>query len=536
MFSESLKIDIALTIDGKQVSIPCGNVKSFELDLYSYGFNARTQFGERLDKDEDELFSDFITHDLIKVEFSVIRVINLKEQTPEPISVLGYVTQKSVRETVFELVEGEPVLERHYEICFSDIPQVLWRQHHPVKLYTEKTISDVLQDQTPENFVLEIEQPVLDKTPGLFFLSLENKSSSASFYDFVMWLSSSTNTFPIYDYELAKFKLLASKPETEAKTVFVQDDVEGIVTQFPESIRYNSRIHNVHSEAFKTIDVTQEQAVTGIVQDVVMRTPTEADLTKRETLVTAKLVHHEEKMEVNMKNFPSKNSSVGTLVTFDDYWGDKYFFYGKQYRINQIHLSGAAEKPELSANYNAPDAGFDMQMNYKLELQSCPQIHLPEFKAPHYPVMVEGKVVSEQGEQTDKTYQIYEVEETSQKAYTVYVPLWELNIKAPFIPNIFTGHFFFPAFRDARVLLAIYLDHAHISRFLDWGAGTELPMDSQGNHILFGKNKDSQTSLQHVYTSENKPELSIKRYSQTDRETIIMTEEAIIIETRDAEE
>lgn len=535
MFSELLKIDIALTIDGKPFSIPGGNVKSFELDLNSYGFNGRAKFGVRLDSNEDALFQAFITHDLITVAFSVIRIINVKEETPEPIAVLGYVTQKFVRETVFELVKGEPVLERHYEICFSDIPQVLWRQHHPVKLYTEKTIAEVLKDQTPADFVLEVDPSVLDQTPGLFFIGLENKTCSASFYDFVMWLSSTTNTVPVYDYEQAAFKLLSTKPDTDAKTVFVKDDVEGIVTHFPESIRYNSRIHNVHSEAFKTIDVTQEQSVTGIVQDVVMRTPTESDLADRETLVTAKLVHQEEKMEVTMKNFPSRNSSVGTLVTFDDYWGDQYLFYAKKYRVTQIQLSGTAQDPELSAHYNAPDGGFDMQMNYKLELHSCPEISLPKFKVPEYPVLVEGKIVSEQGEQADKTYQIYEVEETSQRVYTVYIPLWELNIKTPFIPDIFTGHFFFPAFRDARVLVAIYLDHAQIIRFLDWGAGTELPMDSQGNHILFGKNEESQTSIQHVYSSENKPELSIKRYSQTDRETIIMTEESIIIETRDEE-
>jgi hypothetical protein len=113
--------------------------------------------------------------------------------------------------------------------------------------------------------------------------------------------------------------------------------------------------------------------------------------------------------------------------------------------------------------------------------------------------------------------------------------LWNREIEIPFAPDFLTGHFYFPAFKHTRVLVALYFDHAEINRFLDWGEGSRLPMDTQGNHILFGKNYESQTSVQHVYL-DDKPALTIERLSGIDTEIIHLKEGTIILQTKEDEE
>jgi hypothetical protein len=107
--------------------------------------------------------------------------------------------------------------------------------------------------------------------------------------------------------------------------------------------------------------------------------------------------------------------------------------------------------------------------------------------------------------------------------YKVFVPLWNKEIVVPFIPDQLPGHFYFPAYKNQRVLLALEFQEARISRFLDWGEGTRLPADGQGNHLLLGKDKDSQTSIQHVYV-DGKPQLNVKRVQKNDTVTLLVQE------------
>jgi hypothetical protein len=112
--------------------------------------------------------------------------------------------------------------------------------------------------------------------------------------------------------------------------------------------------------------------------------------------------------------------------------------------------------------------------------------------------------------------------------------LWNKEIKIPFEPDFFTGHFYFPAYKHTRTLVALYFDCAEIDRFLEWGEDVRLPMDTQGNHILFGKNYESQTSMQHVYV-DDKPLLSIERISGIDTELIKLEEGTLILQTKEDE-
>jgi hypothetical protein len=143
---------------------------------------------------------------------------------------------------------------------------------------------------------------------------------------------------------------------------------------------------------------------------------------------------------------------------------------------------------------------------------------------------VEGVIVSEQGEDDEKTFDVPSNEDTGQFEYKVYIPLWDLTIKLMLEPDFLNSHFYFPFYRDTKLLLAFDLNRAHIVKVLSWGEGVQLPMATQGNHILFGKNTEDQTSMSHVY-EEGNPVLAIKRNKDNDTELVRLEEGCIILQT-----
>ncbi|HSS01564.1 MAG TPA: hypothetical protein VLM79_31110, partial [Kofleriaceae bacterium] len=158
---------------------------------------------------------------------------------------------------------------------------------------------------------------------------------------------------------------------------------------------------------------------------------------------------------------------------------------------------------------------------------------LPPFRAPSYPGLVEGKVVSEQGQDGDKTYQVYRDRETSLDEYRIKVPLWDNQIvAAPFEPVQGSGNMYRPSYRDERVLLAIDVHAARIARLIAWRPGARLAMDVQGEHLLFGKSDDTKTSLNHVYDGDN-PVFNVARTHHRDTSRITLSEGALFLEVKE---
>src|SRR5262249_55299655 len=148
-------------------------------------------------------------------------------------------------------------------------------------------------------------------------------------------------------------------------------------------------------------------------------------------------------------------------------------------------------------------------------------------------------VVSETGDDGDEeqekppeeTYQIYTDSTTSLDQYKVAIPLFPTksegegeegggaggggaggggggeegesdpgkSVVIPFLPTTFPGHFYCPAYKKERVLVALSFRSAEIVQYLDWRAGARLPADGQGDHLLLGKKDKDQTSLSHTY-------------------------------------
>jgi len=207
---------------------------------------------------------------------------------------------------------------------------------------------------------------------------------------------------------------------------------------------------------------------------------------------------------------------------------------------------------------------YKIKMTSQLELKGERALNMPPFKVPAYPIQVEGKIVSEEGKEEEETYQLYKypefdidipfvseemeekLEQQAEKIpfvgdkaeaerdqYKVKIPIFDdKQVVCPFEPLFAPGHFYFPAYKDERVLVELDFHSARIVRFLDWRAGGRLPMDTQGNHILFGKSEDSNTSISHIYV-DNKPQLNMKRSSSKETEIIQLQEGAIILQTKE---
>lgn len=103
------------------------------------------------------------------------------------------------------------------------------------------------------------------------------------------------------------------------------------------------------------------------------------------------------------------------------------------------------------------------------------------------------------------------------------------------MPTHFPGHFYFPAYKHERVLVAIDQHASEIVRFIDWAAGGRLPLDTQGNHILLGKKDKNETSISHVYV-DAKPVLTILRNKAGDTQTITVEEGklSIVVQAEDS--
>jgi hypothetical protein len=199
MFSEALQLDLDLAIEKDRFQISGASIKSFQLDLKSYGFEAKADFWISSDIGEDKLFPKFTGLDPIEARLSIRGVYNLPKPPPEPLIVTGLVTWKSVREVAFEEVEDHPVLLHHYSIHFQDPAQVLWRQHFPTALYERETMEDVLKAHVVKGVSMQMDWDVLEKELPMICLSLGATLDGASFYDFLMWYVTAENGVFAYD-------------------------------------------------------------------------------------------------------------------------------------------------------------------------------------------------------------------------------------------------------------------------------------------------------------------------------------------------
>lgn len=540
MFTDAFELTLKLTHKGGTVSVPGGDIKVWDLDLHAWGFRGKAEFIISLEREKDELFDVFTTPELLTIELSIAPYFQPLGDTVEPLKVKGLSTRKAilVEQTLRQgPLNDNPLLYRMYEVEFADPAQVVWGWHRPFDLMVDKSVRDLLMAHKSSKVDLRCEWKPLDQVCPVLCLALGMEAGGASFYDFVLWYVDTNNGVFTFDPAANSYTLAAEK-RTEGKVKAVSRQwVESVRIDFPQPARYSVRVLNGFSETPGQHQIDNQQNVDGVYYDCLGRYPVAADFERRQQMERDRLITRGHELRLVFSQYPSMTWTTGSLIKLEgDLWGDKLSTKGKEYRVRSIHIQARAVDQEPTADHNLPENRFTLAMHSCLELREEKWVSLPTFTAPRYPVLVEGKVVSEQGEEQAQTYQIYEDTQTSLPQYKVTIPLWNNQVVvAPFAPILHSGHFYFPAYKDARALVALDFQKARIVQWLDWRDEARLPADTQGNRILMGWTPSSRTAISHTYVN-NLPVFALERRADNDSESITLSDGNLVIQTRETKE
>jgi hypothetical protein len=522
---ERLTITLSVTVGGTAHTISGGNVRALSLDLTSYGVDGSVTFVLQDDQAyggsySDDFLADFVKSDLGEVSLTVQPT---HWSTSSATSVAGITTSGIIldkRVTEHAHVRGfsaSPVLHRTYTVRFCDPGRALWRQHFPVELFTSKTFKDVMESYKGSKISFTYDWDAVSTSRSIIFFHLD-PVRGASFYDLVLWFVRHYGGVFTFDHAAGTYSLTSVKDTSGTAATLLRDELTELSSVFPPVARWTRRVLNTYAESIATETVTNEYAATGIYRDTLLRTQIAQDVTDRVALETARPLVPGRELELSFASFPTVAVSPGSLLDVSSTGGfsAELISATEPFRVWRLSLDARALDSGSERDYSDSEGSFELSIVARLEQKSETTVRLPHFVEPHWPGYLEGKVLSEVGEDTDTTYQVYTDETTSLDQYRITIPLFSSQIVAvPFEPHQGSGTFYVPAYKNARVLVAFGFDSAWLARLLDWRSSAKVSSDGQGEQLFFGKSDTSSTSVLHDY-EDNKPVLQIKRTNDKD--------------------
>jgi hypothetical protein len=545
MGSDKLAIAVSVTIGGTVHRIAGGDVRELELQLTSFGMTGRVAF-EVADnrgaggRETDALLAEIGKPGLIEVELSITAIPTDQpiDGAPAPLVVKGLVRERSVGEHDTAATRGVAVLSRRYELELVDPPRLLWSQHHPVELVTNKSLRDVIAAHKGDRITVDDKwDAALAPVLPMIFLGLDPAHHRASFYDFMMWLVDTRNGVWAWDHRTNTVRLSAAKVDPADPIKPWRREVGDPRTSWPEVPRQTVWVRNSFTENPSTskADITPS-AVAGVRHDFLITTPIADEATTRLTRERGRVITRGPVTTLRYDRFPAQPYLPGDLVELaaDHGWSAAFTAAGKPLRCIELHLSARAQGGRDT--HLGPGAAYEVAVTTVLEPKEETYVALPRYAVPRYPLRAEGKIVSEIGEASELTWQVYTDEKTSIDGYKVAVPLWKdgdapPQIAAPFDPGFTAGQLYLTAYKGSRVLLELELDRATIVRFLDWRPGARLPADGQGDGLLLGKSPTSSTALTHTY-EDTKPVFRLLRTNDKDVELLEIKEGSLRLQVK----
>lgn len=541
--SDHLDFTLKLKIKGKEFLIPGGNVKDCQLDCHLYGFKGSLFFSLPDDSSyTDKLIKAFVKEDLIEVELAIMPVFNLPKPPPKPFKVKGLVTEKQVQEEVYEGLKKPKILYRHYRIRFADPAKVVWQQHYPCELYVKQTMEQVIKAQLTSHITLKMNLPALKTKQAMICLGMafadtlnngtHHHYNRASFYDFIISYAATHHAYFYYDYSKQTYQISADRPKPGKNKPFQPAEILRITTYWRESKRYQVQLLNAVVKQPKKETLSQKEAIEGVRHDHLLRENVSSVLTKYKTNVKTKLKNHGENLDIQFSRWPVQTFVPGSVFSANKkVWPQDLSYAANKYRTRRIQIHASKIHDNSEVDIHNTSTAYRLRYQTQNELNDCDKPDLPVYIPVAYPIQVEGIVVSTIGdEETDKTYDYEKNKETSKQQYKIKIPLWDKVILIKAKPDTMNPHFYFPHYKNTKLLINMDLYKASIKRVLDWGDRVALPLDTQGNHLLLGKNKDNETSIKHIYEGEN-PALLVKRKKEDDNEQIKLKEGTLILET-----
>lgn len=548
--SDVLKCTLTLTIAGKSHAVPGGQIKAVSLELQPHGFCGEAEFILVDDQalggpNVDRLRAAFVCDDLISVALRI--ETPAVEQAPLkgaiPLELQGLVSERSLSEQTIEQSPSAARIRR-YRIRFMDPAQLLWKQHFPCELYTGKAWRDVIEAEKGPLVQVIYDWTVLTAKRPHVFLGHEPVAGGASFYDFVLWLVDVHGGFFTYDYAQRKYRISGERPPAGAQSELWPDDLAALRMELPVLPRNAVRVHNCFAAQPSTATISpvvKGRGVSGVHADFLLRTQVASRIDERVSRERARLdAAPGPALVALLRRWPTSPLCPGSTCRLTD---EARFlaagvvlpppFAGSLAHVRRLKVTARAEAQRPDHGFGSDRAAFQIRASVVLAHDSDRRPPATPYVPPTYPRLLEGRVVSETGPKVDETYQIYEDADTSVESYTVEIPLFaSQRIVVDFQPTMASGHFYFPAYKDARVLVAVDLEHAWLVRYLDWRPEARLPKESQGNHMLLGKTPQSGASLRHVY-EQDKPVLRLTRTNDIDTQLLEIAEGHLLIEVQE---
>lgn len=529
-FEEALAPTLSIRCAGDATAVPGANLKRITLDLFIHGFAGEVVFWVRADAAGEALHARLTGAEPLEVDLTVAKARYLGEP-PDPIAVRGAVRARRFTELVAEDVSGSPVLFRRYRLGFVDPARAAWSIHHPTVVRADESVADLIAAQLVGELRCEVTWPELKRKRGLVCVGLGE--DEASFHDFVAWLADSGGGHLILDYAEKAYQLAASKPAVASPVAIPREIVAELEISPAEPPRHQLRLLNSWTGAEAVTPVELATALPPLSRDVLLHTPLAREVELRGDREARRHAAGLHEVELVMSHYPELLLVPGAGAELDrDDFSPRLAAYGDPLRVIELHLDARALDGSAEHDLELDRTTYAVDLRVRLEHEDDPRSRVPAHRTPRYPIQVEGRILSALGDTGDRAYTVYEDAQTSLDRYRVLLPTWNATIDVPFTPLFQPGHMYFPAYREARVMVAVGFERASLLGFLDWGESVRLPLASQGNHILFGRNATSETSLRHWYV-DSKPELQMRRAHAGDIGVVTVKHGAIVIETFD---
>ncbi|VVS95573.1 consensus disorder prediction [Desulfoluna spongiiphila] len=531
-FDTKLTATLALTFSSGEVVIPAGEWVSFCWELHPWGFEAEVVFRVASGGNKhDKVFTDFIKPDLIIAELKVAAVTTKPTPEPEPVPLKGPVVFRGLEEEVSTEIKEAPVLVRTYRIGFTDPLAFYWTRHRPTRIYAKKSLTAVVEENTPAGVTVKTELAAFDEVLPLITVglgtpdNLTHQAYPAHFFDWVVTRLRHVQGHLLFDPVASSYTLAAVKPADGDPTTLKEGDTGTASVTFPEPPRHGVSLINGVSKDARVEPVSNENAATGIMEEILIMEPVPKNVTTRKTLETSRLTPESMRVSLPFARFPETRLLCGSLVSLPSpEKTTKLITCKKVYRITAMSATAQAPAPQTDAGTGCDQAFFSACLQVSLEAKEDTASRLPDARPVPALFHVEGVIASDVGEESEATYQVVRDTETAGDRYRVTLPAFDdLEIPALFAPDNLPSHLFFPLYKGTRALLALSLCSARIKGTVDWLGSTRVDQKAQSQRILFGKDEKSQVRLEHRY-EEGKPVFEMERVMEKDGERLTMEE------------
>lgn len=557
-FRDSLivRLEISSVISPRPVLLSGHDLRHFDLDLRDTGFSGELCVEVSDDValqsvDRDLLIAMFRAPDLLKLRLTLeaLRVDQDINVVPPPLEINALVSERALSEHV-ERLGNAPLSFRRYYFRFADAAQVLWRQHFPCELYTQKSLRQVIDAHRTTHIAIEYLDAEVGQIRPMIFLGCDAEhrgSERASFYDLLMWRLAETERSWSYDYASGVYEVAKVKLPPTAVSV-TASDIEEIYTYYPAPPRAAEALLDDYTEQPQnrevpaTAELLQKNLVAGVRSDFLFNTPIATEFDQEIQRRSESFTLPGPEFVLQYRQFPSSPIIPGAGVDFaaglinfqTEAIAVPVEALAELCRVFRISISGESAERDVRPVYDGKVPGrFACRVHIWLEAASNPDQRRPPYILPKYPVHIEGKIFSEVGGDLEETYQFYPDPATNISQYKVKIPLWrEQVISVPYNPNMDPGHFYFPAYKNERVLIAFYYDRAYLKRFLDWRPSAQLPLETQGDQLLLGKTPMNRTAVRHIYQNEL-PVFEIERLNMLqsfDTELVQLSEGSLLLQ------